>query len=115
MLRGATEFGILSILAPSAFQVSVDEELCVGCELCLDRCQFKALSMVDGMCKVDLQRCFGCGICVSACADGALSLAPRPPEQVKTPPQSLTQWMLERAIERGLDPQKLEEIIGKIQ
>lgn len=114
ILRGAAEFGILSILAPSAFRVSVDEKLCVGCDLCLERCQFKALSIVDGMCKVDEQRCFGCGICISACGDGALSLTPRSADQVKLPPESLGEWMMERAVARGIDLEKLEEIMGKI-
>jgi ferredoxin len=114
VLRGAAEFGVLSILAPSAFKVSVDEKLCMGCELCLERCQFKALSMVDGMCKVDEQRCFGCGICISACVDGALSLAPRPASQVKPPPQSLGEWMMERAVVRGLSAEKLEDIMGEM-
>ena len=114
VLRGAAEFGILSILAPSAFRVSVDEKLCSGCELCLERCQFKALSVVDGMCKVEERRCFGCGICVSSCEFGALSMTPRPADQVKPPPNSLADWMMERAAVRGLDLDKLGEIIGKI-
>jgi len=113
ILRGAAEFGILSILTPSAFQIKVDEKLCAGCELCIERCQFKALSMVEGVCKVDERRCFGCGICVSSCGDGALSLLPRPADQVRTPPGSLGEWMMERAAVRGLDPDKLEEVIGK--
>ena len=115
ILRGAAEFGMLSVVEPSAFQLSVNEDSCVGCELCIDRCQFKALSMADGICKVDLQRCFGCGICISSCADGALKLVPRPEEQVKSPPGSLAEWMMERAAVRGLDPEKLEQIIGKIK
>jgi electron transport complex protein RnfB len=115
ILRGASEFGILSVLEPSAFRISVDESLCVGCDLCIERCQFKALSIVDGVCKVDEQRCFGCGICISACGDGALSLAARPASEVKTPPQSLAEWMMERAAVRKLDPQKLEDVIGKMQ
>jgi Fe-S-cluster-containing hydrogenase component 2 len=80
----------------------------------LERCQFKALSIVDGMCKVDEQRCFGCGICISACGDGALSLTPRSADQVKLPPESLGEWMMERAVARGIDLEKLEEIMGKI-
>ena len=115
MLRGAAEFGILSILAPSAFRVSVDENSCVGCELCLERCQFKALSISDGICKVDERRCFGCGICVSACVDGSLSLVPRPAAQVKPPPQSVAEWMVERAVVRGMDLEKLESLLGKIR
>jgi hypothetical protein len=34
---------------------------------------------------------------------------------VKPPPHSLGEWMMERAVFRGLDPEKLEEIIGKIK
>lgn len=115
ILRGATEFGMLSAVAPSSLQIKVNEDSCAGCELCLERCQFKALSMADGVCKVDFSRCFGCGICISSCPDGALSLVPRPAEQFKAPPESLGQWMMERAAVRGLDPQKLEEIMGRIQ
>jgi electron transport complex protein RnfB len=115
ILRGAAEYGILTVLEPSAFRASVDENLCVGCDLCIERCQFKALSIVDGICKVDERRCFGCGICISACGDGALSLAPRPAGEVKTPPQSLAEWMMKRAEVRGLDPEKLEDVMGKIQ
>lgn len=115
ILRGAAEYGILTVLEPSAFRASVDENLCVGCDLCIERCQFKALSIVDGVCKVDERRCFGCGVCISSCNDGALSMVPRPASQVKTPPQSLGEWMMERAAVRKLDPQKLEDIIGKIQ
>jgi electron transport complex protein RnfB len=114
ILRGAAEYGILSVLEPSAFRASVDENLCVGCDLCIERCQFKALSIVDGICKVDERRCFGCGICISACGDGALSMAPRPASEVKTPPQSLGEWMMKRAEVRGLDAEKLEDIMGKI-
>jgi ferredoxin len=113
ILRGAAEFGILSVLTPSNFRASVDEKACSGCELCLDRCQFKALSVVDSICKVDERRCFGCGICVSACGDEALKMTPRPADQVKPLPGSHAEWMMERAIVRGLDLGKLEEIIGK--
>ena len=38
-----------------------------------------------------------------------------PRGEVKTPPQSLAEWMMERAAVRKLDPQKLEEVVGKIQ
>ena len=113
ILRGAAEFGIVSVLAPSAFKASVDKNLCSGCELCLELCQFKALSMVDSICKVDERHCFGCGICISACPDEELSLKPRPAVEVKAPPESLGDWMMERAAVRGLDPDKLTEVLGQ--
>jgi hypothetical protein len=33
---------------------------------------------------------------------------------VKTPPESLGDWMMERAVARELDPEKLEDMMGKI-
>ncbi len=114
ILRGVAEYGIMGAVAPSGFQAHVDEALCTGCELCLDRCQFDALSVVDGCCKVDEQRCFGCGLCITACADEALSLVPRPADRVTPPPQSMPDWMKERAEVRELDMGQLEDVIGKL-
>ena len=114
IMRGVAEFGIMGAVAPSEFQVSVDEDLCTGCELCLDRCQFGALSVVDGLCQIDERRCFGCGLCIMACADEALSLVPRPADQVTPPPQSMPDWMVERAEVREMDLGQLEDVIGKL-
>jgi heterodisulfide reductase subunit A-like polyferredoxin len=52
----------------------VDGELCLGCEACVDACQFAALSVPDGRAVVDAAACMGCGICVSHCPEGALAL-----------------------------------------
>lgn len=114
ILRGVAEYGLTSAVAPSAFRSSVDEDLCTGCELCLDRCQFGALSVVDSVCQVDERRCFGCGLCITACGDDALSLAPRAADQVKPPPESMPDWMMERAAVRQIDLGELEEVIGKL-
>jgi ferredoxin len=114
ILRGVAEYGLTSAVAPSAFRSSVDEDLCTGCELCLDRCQFGALSVVDSVCQVDERRCFGCGLCITACGDDALSLAPRAADQVKPPPESMPDWMRERAEVREIDLGELEEVIGKL-
>ena len=114
ILRGVAQYGLLSAIAPSAFQARVDEKLCGGCELCLERCQFGALSMLDGVCKVDQRRCFGCGVCVEACGDSALTLVSRPPGEVKAPPPSMVEWMGERAASRGLDAQALEKVMGRL-
>jgi ferredoxin len=114
LLRGVTEHGLMSAIEPSAFQAAVDEDLCTGCELCLDRCQFGALSVVDNLCQVDEKRCFGCGLCVTACQDEALSLKPRPEERMPTPPKAMPDWLMERAGGREMDISRLEEVIGKL-
>jgi ferredoxin len=85
ILRGVAEYGLLSAIAPSGFQARVDERLCTGCELCVERCQFGALSITDGVCKVDERRCFGCGVCVEACPYDVIKLVG--PWELKSRPQ----------------------------
>jgi ferredoxin len=62
------------MLAPSGYVSRVDGELCLGCEACVDTCQFGALSVRDGHAVVDDDGCMGCGVCVSQCPEGALAL-----------------------------------------
>jgi ferredoxin len=102
ILRGLTELGIADAVARSAFVNQVDETLCTGCELCLERCHFGALSMEDVV-QVDESRCIGCGICVEACPDQALFLVRRPEEEVVAPPVTMTDWQAQRAAARGID------------
>jgi electron transport complex protein RnfB len=74
--------------ATSSFVTAVDEEECMGCGDCIDRCPMEALSMQDEIAVMDANRCIGCGLCISACSTGALRLearedAPIPPLEFK--------------------------------
>jgi len=100
VLRGVAEFGVPSAVAKSDFQAVVDDVLCIGCEQCLERCSFGALSMVDGCSVVDLQRCVGCGLCATVCPVDALSLQRRPQGEVAAPPANITKWRKERMAAR---------------
>lgn len=71
-------------VAKSDFILTADQDLCVGCEACVDQCVFKALEVENGIVSVDGQRCLGCGKCVRACATEALSLQ-RKAEVAPTP------------------------------
>jgi len=102
ILRGLSEMGISNVIARSSFVNHVDEDLCVGCELCLDSCQFGALSH-NGVAQVDPMRCVGCGVCIAACPEGALSMQPREAAEVSEPPVSMQDWLAERAQARGMD------------
>ncbi|MBL7166773.1 MAG: ferredoxin family protein [Dehalococcoidales bacterium] len=54
--------------------VTVDSELCTGCEECLDVCVFGGMEFVDGKAVVNEMNCFGCGRCERACPAGAISI-----------------------------------------
>ena len=66
------------MLAASGYVNQVDVELCVGCGVCVDYCQFGALALADGEVVLDAEACMGCGVCVAQCASGALSLVRDP-------------------------------------
>lgn len=103
ILRGLAELGIANAVARSAFVNRVDEELCNGCELCIDACQFDALSLADEFfVKVNETRCLGCGVCVSTCIENALALVRRPDDEVKPLPATIKEWGTERAKARGI-------------
>lgn len=42
---------------------------CIGCGNCISRCNFEALSLVDGRAVVDHSRCVTCGYCSVACPE----------------------------------------------
>jgi len=72
--------------AKSRYEAMVDQELCSGCQRCLDNCNFEALEMVpvEGTKKlkarVNTEKCFGCGSCYMVCEPHAIVMACVRPE-----------------------------------
>jgi ferredoxin len=68
-------------IARAEHQAVVDRELCDGCGLCVERCQFAAIGsemeVGRGIAVIDAEKCYGCGLCRRACAPRAISLIPR--------------------------------------
>jgi electron transport complex protein RnfB len=89
-------------LAASPFVAAADPEECIGCGVCLDRCQMEALSLDDeDKVVLDLDRCIGCGLCVSTCPSGALSLQRKPEDAQKRVPGNVKEMYLDMAKARG--------------
>lgn len=74
--------GLGKYIVPSRFAAQVDVKLCTGCETCMDRCYFDAISVEseNNTAIVDLENCMGCGLCIVTCPEGALSLKETRPE-----------------------------------
>jgi ferredoxin/predicted transcriptional regulator len=102
ILRGIKEFGVANVVARSPYHSVVDEDACTSCELCLDACQFDALSH-DTIAVVDDTRCVGCGLCILACPDQALSLTRRPDTEIPEVPLNKHAWRQARAETIGID------------
>jgi NAD-dependent dihydropyrimidine dehydrogenase PreA subunit len=90
------EFNNSSSVAIADFLVVVDEDLCIACGDCLDRCQFNALEVSD-TCVVDSANCVGCGLCVPACPEEAMVLIRREEGLVAPPPENIKDWGKQRS------------------
>jgi len=62
------------MLASSGYVSRIDRELCIGCGVCADFCQFDAIGTIDGRSEIDPDKCMGCGVCCNKCAQGAITL-----------------------------------------
>ncbi|MFX0050015.1 MAG: ATP-binding protein [Candidatus Hermodarchaeota archaeon] len=103
ILRAVSEWKYPKAYVKSRFQIEVDSELCEGCEKCVDRCQFKALEVINDSCSVNLERCVGCGVCALTCPENALSLVVRAGYEYSTPPETLKEWAIQKALSRNVD------------
>ncbi|MHA2177418.1 MAG: ATP-binding protein [Candidatus Thorarchaeota archaeon] len=104
VLRGVENLDNPREYIKTDFVMTVDADLCTGCETCVDRCQFGALSIPEDIIVVDANRCIGCGVCAVVCPENALELTRvESPEKPKQPTNQLD-WMTQRAMSRGVDP-----------
>ena len=106
ILRALVQYDQPNAFVKSDFQIEITEELCSGCGLCIDRCQFNALEIINDKSIVN-DRCVGCGNCVIVCPEQAIFLVPRKKSEITKPPKNLTAWMLKRAIKRKVNLLKL--------
>ncbi len=73
----------------SGYQPTFNQDLCVACETCIDRCPSEALLMGDSdIPVVNLDKCFGCGVCATGCPEEAIVMEskpnyPMPPKDAK--------------------------------
>ena len=73
-------------LEPSNFIVSVNEETCIACGLCTQRCPMDALTLESStratnkkgkVAVLDPESCIGCGVCAFKCPSESLALVSR--------------------------------------
>ncbi len=77
VLTSAKKYEKPAELIAHNFYARVNEELCNGCKVCVERCQMEAIQIESKRAFIDLDRCIGCGLCVTTCKKEALSLIGR--------------------------------------
>lgn len=83
------------------YYAQVDEESCIACEACVDRCQMDAITVADTA-RIDPDRCIGCGLCVTDCPTDAMVLKQKKAERHYVPPKNVLETYMNMAQERGL-------------
>jgi ferredoxin len=97
--------------------IKINEEKCVGCELCIPYCTVGAISMSDGVAKINQDDCVECGVCIRSgiCPVDAFEETP------STWPRSLRAILSDPLIEspdtrvpgRGTEEVKTNDVSGR--
>jgi Fe-S-cluster-containing hydrogenase component 2 len=76
-MAGLIRFDLPDAVVESDSIAQQNEDTCVHCGVCVDRCQFQARRMENGFLKYESAKCFGCGVCASTCPVEAISIVKR--------------------------------------
>jgi ferredoxin len=86
VLTAAKQFPKPAELFATNYFAEIAAEDCIGCGVCIKRCQMDAIKLVGKKAILDLNRCIGCGLCVTTCPTKALKLTKKENETV--PPRN---------------------------
>jgi len=89
-------------MARANYEAIVNDDDCIGCEVCIDRCQVSAIKMIDGKAVINRDKCIGCGLCITTCTSEAIKLRPRPKGEQTVPPENFGVWEAERLKDRNI-------------
>ncbi|MHA1623634.1 MAG: 4Fe-4S binding protein [Promethearchaeota archaeon] len=67
--------GTMPMINWSNYLSNIDQDLCIGCGTCVERCPTDAIELNDnGKAERNPDICIGCGVCAHFCPEGAISL-----------------------------------------
>lgn len=88
-------------IVSSPFICKAESDTCIGCGVCVARCQMDALRLEEDKVVLDLGRCIGCGLCVTTCLTGSLSLVRKPQSEQMVVPRTFRDTMIRLLKVRG--------------
>jgi ferredoxin len=80
-----------------------DIDACVGCGVCIKRCPFEAITLIENdgkkVAQVDINKCVGCGVCTRFCPKKSLTLKRH--DDLKYVPFNAVERIVVTAIDKG--------------
>lgn len=67
--------GVLPMINSTNFLSNINEDLCIGCGTCVEKCPVDAIELnSDDKAERNVDWCIGCGICAHFCPESAINL-----------------------------------------
>ena len=73
----------------TSYLARTNENACIGCGICVEKCPMEAIDLVDTIARVNESRCIGCGICAHFCNEKAIKLERTGNREVFVPPPKI--------------------------
>jgi len=70
----------------TSYLAEVDDDICIGCGTCVERCPMEAIDLEDTIANINENRCIGCGVCVHHCPEESMGLTRTGNREVFVPP-----------------------------
>ena len=81
--------GALPFHTVSSYLAEVDEEICTGCETCVNVCPMETIELESSVAVVQEEKCIGCGVCTQKCPEEAIHLKRTGPRDVFIQPEKI--------------------------
>jgi len=82
--------GITPYHCYTSYLAEVNDEDCIGCGTCVEKCPMEALKLEENIANVDENRCIGCGVCAHHCPERAMTLERTGNREVFVPPPKIS-------------------------
>jgi len=92
VLNAAKQFPKPADYFATNYYAEIITDNCIGCGLCVKRCQMEAITIKDNKVIIALNRCIGCGLCVTTCPTNAIKLV-RKEKETKPPKNTADLYM----------------------
>ena len=78
--------GGIPLMSIASYLAKVDGDNCIGCGTCVEKCNAKAIELIENTAMIDEERCIGCGLCAHHCPEEAITMKRTGPRNVFVPP-----------------------------